>query len=374
MSIDKYTGVEGGGAVSQFARLIGADEVQDLTHDGFTTAAVLESFDKVAIKPDIITLTVGGNDLLQRETWNVDRNSLDDPDTDQTLRNLEQIFTRLCDFNCKVIVNTVYDPTDGDDNLLQQLGMSSPFREAHFRISRGIRWMAELCQFLLSDLHALFKGHGIASDDSWITMEIEPNHAGATAIAENWYRLFTLPENGMILTDLDNGWSFSLGVNDYQFEHENQGKSDNEWLTISLRVSNQDSFWQWTDPCLTFSDVKALAAWFNSIARGEVERVNISHLEPEVSFEVTDRSDDYAVVRVSLYDPVRRNGSETSQAFRQMWIRSERSYTVNPTPDGMIPTVYWDFTVTDQHLLSASKSLLEMLRCLPQRDGQTIED
>lgn len=189
VSIDKYTGVEGGGAVSQFAKLIGATEVQDLTHDGFTTDAVLASFDQVTIQPDIITVTVGGNDLLQREIWNIDRNSLGDPETDRTLENLRLIFTKLCEFDCNVIINTVYDPTDGDDNLLQQLGMSAPFREAHFRINRGIRCMAELCEFHLSDLHALFKGHAMAADDLWITMEIEPNHAGATAIAQHWHRL-----------------------------------------------------------------------------------------------------------------------------------------------------------------------------------------
>src|SRR2546421_8671142 len=64
ISVDDYTGVVGGGAASQFARLIKADSFQNLTRDGFTTDRVLDSLDQVTVTPDVITLTVGGNDFL----------------------------------------------------------------------------------------------------------------------------------------------------------------------------------------------------------------------------------------------------------------------------------------------------------------------
>jgi lysophospholipase L1-like esterase len=192
-SIDKYTGIECGGAVSQFARLIAADVLQDLTHDGFTTDAVIESLASVSIKPDIITLTVGGNDLLQRPSWNIDRYAPQDPDTLETLRKLQHIYTQLSNFHCKVIVNTIHDPTDGDEFLMQQLGLSVPFRIAYDEINQAIRQMAGRYAFTLSDLKQLFTGHGINSIDTWVTMEIEPNYAGATAIAKYWNKLLFDP-------------------------------------------------------------------------------------------------------------------------------------------------------------------------------------
>src|SRR6266576_2255369 len=65
MSIDDYTGVIGGGAVNQFAALISATQVLNLTRDGQTTEGVIESLTTVFVKPDIVTMTAGGNDFLQ---------------------------------------------------------------------------------------------------------------------------------------------------------------------------------------------------------------------------------------------------------------------------------------------------------------------
>lgn len=96
MSTDKNT------AVSLFAKLISADQLQNRTQNGSTPDAVIETLAKIRITPDIITLTLSG-----------------------------------------------------------------------------------------TDLHQLFTAHGITSPDPWLTLEIEPNHKGATAIAENWYSLYT---------------------------------------------------------------------------------------------------------------------------------------------------------------------------------------
>jgi hypothetical protein len=40
-------------------------------------------------------------------------------------------------------------------------------------------------------LERLFHGHGVASNKPWFVNIIEPNFAGATAIAEHWYELLT---------------------------------------------------------------------------------------------------------------------------------------------------------------------------------------
>ncbi|HEY3018392.1 MAG TPA: hypothetical protein VGJ23_06140, partial [Gaiellaceae bacterium] len=58
-------------------------------------------------------------------------------------------------------------------------------------LNRGIAELAAEHDFLLADLERLFHGHGVASDNPWFVQVIEPNLAGATAIAENWHELLT---------------------------------------------------------------------------------------------------------------------------------------------------------------------------------------
>ena len=193
ISIDDYTGVPNGGAASQFARLIGATHFQDLTRDGHTTGDVVESLIDVIEPPDVVTLTAGGNDFLQgafeivrdpgRATW---AGCLRD-----TLDNLCRIADHLDLFECLVIFNTIYDPTDGDNALLAQFGVGPVARIAYNALNDGIRILARQRGYLFSDLQTLFHGHGAVAHDTWIVGQIEPNHAGATAIADHWHSLFS---------------------------------------------------------------------------------------------------------------------------------------------------------------------------------------
>ena len=195
ISIDDYTEVEGGGAVNQFARLIRAAEVQDFTQDGRTTSGVLEDLERVTLVPNVISLTIGGNDFLQavfRHTppsENLASNcwpALAQP----ILANLNPIALQLAQFHCPVILNTVYDPTDGDDALFARIGVPPPARQAFDALNDGIKMLAQTHGFLLSDLETLFHGHGLQSREPWFVMNIEPDYAGATAIAHHWFQLF----------------------------------------------------------------------------------------------------------------------------------------------------------------------------------------
>ena len=67
--------------------------------------------------------------------------------------------------------------------------MEPRLRLAFYELNDGIRQIARYNGFILSDLHALFAGHGVASDEPWIVCDIEPNHAGATAISQHWHKL-----------------------------------------------------------------------------------------------------------------------------------------------------------------------------------------
>ncbi|MDQ4081807.1 MAG: SGNH/GDSL hydrolase family protein [Actinomycetota bacterium] len=181
ISIDDYTGVAGGGAPSQLARRLGVDLV-DLTRDGNTTHGVLADLARAPTAAEVVTLTAGGNDLL---TGDFPR---------RILRRLDQIAERIEPLGARVIVNTVYDPSDGDNEVgRRELGLSRlaalELRRRLNALNDGIRKLAAERSFLLADLERLFHGHGVASPDPWFVHVIEPNLAGATAIAEHWYEL-----------------------------------------------------------------------------------------------------------------------------------------------------------------------------------------
>jgi lysophospholipase L1-like esterase len=195
ISIDDYTGMAGGGAVSQFARLIGADSLQNLTRDGRTTQGVLDALQFVTQTPDVVTLTAGGNDLLEMALGIGDLSGLPmstvaEHAVAQSLENLRRIAERAASFGCPVIINTIYDPTDGDDTLAAQLQIPAEWRQVYDLLNAGIKTLAQSHGFLLSDLQTLFHGHGLASPEPWFVLDIEPNIAGATAIAQHWHGLY----------------------------------------------------------------------------------------------------------------------------------------------------------------------------------------
>ena len=181
ISIDDYTGIAGGGAPSQLARRLGADLV-DLTRDGNTTHGTLGDLSRLPSAADVVTLTAGGNDLLAGDLPR------------GILRRLGEIADRIQPLGARVIVNTVYDPSDGDNEVgRRELGLSRlaalELRRRLNAVNGGIRKLAADRDFLLADLERLFHGHGVASSEPWFVQVIEPNLAGATAIAEHWQDL-----------------------------------------------------------------------------------------------------------------------------------------------------------------------------------------
>jgi lysophospholipase L1-like esterase len=183
ISIDDYTGVRGGGAPSQLARKLGVDLV-DLTRDGNTTQGVLADLGRAPAAAGVVTLTAGGNDLLGGDLPRA------------ILRRLHQIANRIQPLGARVVINTIYDPSDGDNDVgRRELGLSRlatiELRRRLNAVNGGIGKLAGERGFLLADLERLFHGHGVSSSEPWFVEVIEPNLAGATAIAEHWYELLT---------------------------------------------------------------------------------------------------------------------------------------------------------------------------------------
>jgi lysophospholipase L1-like esterase len=150
MSIDAYTGVDGGGAVSQLARKLRL-ELVDLTADGNTTDDVLESLARAPAAADVVTLTAGGNDLLGGDLPRA------------ILRRLHQIAQQIEPLGARVVVNTIYDPSDGDNELgRRELNLSSPamieLRRRLNAVNRGITELAADHDFLLADIERLSTG------------------------------------------------------------------------------------------------------------------------------------------------------------------------------------------------------------------------
>ena len=181
ISIDDYTGIRGGGAASQLARKLGA-ELVDLTRDGNTTQGVLADLVHAPAAADIVTLTAGGNDLLAGALPRA------------ILRRLHQIADRIQPLGARIVINTIYDPSDGDNDVgRRELGLSRlatiELRRRLNAVNRGIGGLAAQRGFVLADLERLFHGHGVGSNDPWFVQVIEPNLAGATATAQHWYEL-----------------------------------------------------------------------------------------------------------------------------------------------------------------------------------------
>jgi lysophospholipase L1-like esterase len=183
ISIDDYTGVRGGGAPSQLACKLGI-ELVDLTRDSNTTQGVLADLARAAAAADVVTLTAGGNDLLLGDRPRA------------ILRRLHLIAERIQPLGARVVLNTIYDPSDGDNDVgRRELGLSRmatiALRRRLNAVNGGIARLAGEHGFLVADLERLFHGHGVVSNEPWFVQVIEPNLAGATAIAEHWYELLT---------------------------------------------------------------------------------------------------------------------------------------------------------------------------------------
>lgn len=170
LSIDDYTGAVGGGAASQFGRMLGSDwTFVDRTYDGCRMAGVPRDG-----RGNIITLTIGGNDLL----WNRERYLRDGLSC--FAREHLVLLRAIRDANQESIfvVGDVYAPA---------MKLSREERLGLAQANAAIRKNCGIARATLAPIHDTFQGH----EADFLCFAIEPTLKGATAIAELFRRAIT---------------------------------------------------------------------------------------------------------------------------------------------------------------------------------------
>jgi lysophospholipase L1-like esterase len=223
MSIDAYAGGPGRGAASLLWRnrdddfpdragrelAVAGFEFRMLARDGATSAdVVVNQVPAIEEAPTLVTLTMGGNDLLL--AYGDDARA--EATIAQVLTTASTVLTRLAAVTAeggRIVLTTVYDPSDGT-GVLPGSGLPEWQRgSGHVRaLNAGLADLANRYGAVLADVHARFLGHGVdagdpaqpearpANRDQWYCGIIEPNAWGADAIRMAWWQALT-----------DSGWA-----------------------------------------------------------------------------------------------------------------------------------------------------------------------
>ncbi len=141
----------------------------------------------------LVTLTIGGNDLLRAIHGTPQQMSTY---TTKIVKNIDRIITIVQTMypSSLVLLGTIYDPTDGVGDLFEPGQRLPDALEMLDTINVHIRSFARLPRIYLVDIHKHFLGHGshhadidnpyFSKDDStyWFTSTIEPNERGASEV------------------------------------------------------------------------------------------------------------------------------------------------------------------------------------------------
>ncbi len=169
MSIDDYTDVEGGGAAHQFHEFLGDRwTIDDRTSDGCRIPDVPR--DGIG---DVITLTVGGNDLLRNKEF-----YLTEGLGSFAVEHFELLTSiRKVNPNALVMVGDVYHP---DTKLIETEA------EALSNANEIIQENCERVGVYLVPIHDTFRGN----ESTFLCLQIEPTFDGAKAIAELFGQIY----------------------------------------------------------------------------------------------------------------------------------------------------------------------------------------
>jgi lysophospholipase L1-like esterase len=171
-------------------------DLQNLATDGATVGDVFgEQVPQLDESADatVITLTLGGNDLLSAYGSRPARKLLD-----RIVNDIGEAYDFLVDqvrarYSAgTLIIATVYDPSDGTGRIpgVYDDAGTLPLEVLH-TLNDHIRALAVgTPRVALADVHARFLGHGVTAPESerwyWKRSLIEPNARGASEIRHLW--------------------------------------------------------------------------------------------------------------------------------------------------------------------------------------------
>ena len=188
------------------ASLAALATVIDVTMDGAMLPDVVEAQLPSVPEtpaPALVTVTVGGNDLLMAYGNSRSVGLLERAAAEVALefeRCIGLIRRRLP--GAVVILNTVYDPSDGTGFIpgFHESGAALPLQVLDRLNSRIRRVAAAGGGTVLADVHAHFLGHGALADEAdrwyWAPSMIEPGFRAASEIRGLWLAAAGFPSAG----------------------------------------------------------------------------------------------------------------------------------------------------------------------------------
>ncbi|HEX7153776.1 MAG TPA: SGNH/GDSL hydrolase family protein [Thermoanaerobaculia bacterium] len=166
------------------------------TSDGATTETLLRQVERVSAsdQPTLVTVTIGGNDLLGV------LGSRGANPVPAIAGRMRTAVTRVLEQRPRatILLSTVYDPSDGTHRLPGVGGGLEREAEWLKQYQDELRGFASTDQRLrLADIHQHFLGHGLtaAERDRWYLQEsiIEPNARGASEVRRVWLETLRPP-------------------------------------------------------------------------------------------------------------------------------------------------------------------------------------
>ena len=209
ISIDDYAGGPGRGGASLLARNRDEDfpawhghDLADLPFhllatDGATSHTLLDQqlprLEAGDARPSVVTVTIGGNDVLGWYGDTAGAVRAADAAVTRTGQALDRLVRLVPE--ARIVVGTVYDPSDGTADA-SSVGLP-PWPEVvevlgHLNVA--LRRLAEEHGAHVAEIHETFLGHGLATGnpgqpearpaerDLWYCNVIEPNAWGASAV------------------------------------------------------------------------------------------------------------------------------------------------------------------------------------------------
>ena len=214
ISIDDYAGGPGRGGASLLARNLDEDFPEwrgrdlrtrlpgltwsVLATDGATSRSVLDAqlprLQRLPVAPSVVTLTVGGNDVLA--SYGDTRGAL--LAVREVRARVERALSALATLaapEATVILGTVYDPSDGTGDAAR-VGLPAwpDVVDVVAELNAALRELAGAYGARVADVHGRFLGHGLAcgnpaqgkarpaNRDLWYCNVIEPNAWGASGV------------------------------------------------------------------------------------------------------------------------------------------------------------------------------------------------